>query len=411
MEFSNLSLMVLFVLISSVLTAKTHIIDGREANISRKEEDDEKLERQLQILNKKPIKTIMTKSGDTIDCINIHKQSAFDHPLLKDHKIQMVPSSFTEDFISYKNISTSISRDSKINNEFQNKRCPPGTIPVRRTKKNDLLNAQNLLRKTDPVDTNAYTLSHMNHHFVSVEELSEGKSYFGGGANISIHGLELNSDEFSTAQIWIQNGPPELLNSIEFGWMTYPKLFGDFRSRLFGYWTTDAGKQTGCFNMLCPGFVQVHGEITFGENIDPISVYGEDAWVMSFQVRRDPQTGNWWLIVDGINIGYWPKEIFTHLANNASVIRYGGIAGAKYQMPTPPMGNGYLPQLQDFLKTAYMTRMKYVDEKGQFVNINPYGVQSKQDTTLDCYNILFAGNLGSDWEISMAFGGPGGMCP
>ncbi|RZC89575.1 hypothetical protein C5167_027117, partial [Papaver somniferum] len=157
---------------------------------------------------------------------------------------------------------------------------------------------------------------------------------------MSVHGLELNSGEFSTSQIWIQNGPSETLNSIEFGWM-------------------------------------------------------------------DLQTGNWWLTVDDITIGYWPKEIFTHLANNALVIRYGGIAGTKSQRTTPPMGNGYLPQLQNFLKTAYMTRMKYVDEKGQFVNINPYGAQTKQDTTSNCYNILFVGNLGADWEISMAFGGPG----
>ncbi|KAI3837136.1 hypothetical protein MKX03_022185 [Papaver bracteatum] len=410
MEYSNLNLMMLFVLTSFILTAKTQIIYGREASTSINGEEYVKLERQLQTLNKKPIKTIVTKFGDTIDCINIHKQPAFDHPLLKDHKIQMVPTSSPED-TSNKNISTTIFQDSKIDNGFRNKRCPLGSIPIRRTKKQDLVNARKFLGKADQIHTDGYKVSHMNHHFVSVEELSERKTYFGGAANMSVHGLELNSDEFSTSQIWIQNGPSEKLNSIELGWMAYPTLFGDNSSRLFGYWTADGSKQTGCFNMLCPGFVQVHSEISFGADFDPISVYGEDACVVSFQVHRDPPTGNWWLIVDGINIGYWPKEIFTHLAGNASVIRYGGITGAKSQMPTPPMGNGYLPQLQDFLKTAYMTRMKYADEKGQFVNINPYGVQTKQDTTLDCYNILFAGNLGSDWEISMAFGGPGGMCP
>ncbi|KAI3837399.1 hypothetical protein MKX03_026827 [Papaver bracteatum] len=299
----------------------------------------------------------------------------------------MVPSSSPED-TSNKNISTTIFQDSKIDNGFQNKRY--------------LVNAQKFLGKADQIHTDGYTVPHMNHHLLFL---------FAKFGVVSVHGFELNSDEFSTSQIWIQNGPPEKLNSIEFGWMAYPTFFGDNRSRLFGYWTADGSKQTGCFNMLCYGFVQVHSEISLGADFDPISVYGEDAWVVSFQVYRDPKTGNWWLIVGGITIGYWPKEIFTYLANNDLVIRYGGIAGPKTQMPTPPMGNGYLPQLQDFLKTAYMTRMKYVDEKGQFVNLNPYGVQTKQDTTLDCYNILFAGNLGANWEISMAFGGPGGMCP
>ncbi|KAI3901895.1 hypothetical protein MKW92_020982, partial [Papaver armeniacum] len=123
----------------------------------------------------------------------------------------------------------------------------------------------------------------------------------------------------------------------------------------------------------------------------------------------DPQTGNWWLIISD-TIGYWPKEIFTHLANNASIIRYGGIAGATPQTPSPPMGNGYLPQLQDYLKTANMMNMKYINKEGKTVNLNPYGVQTKHDTSVDCYNILFAGNLGGDREITMAYGGPGGMC-
>ncbi|KAI3881014.1 hypothetical protein MKX03_037592 [Papaver bracteatum] len=172
----------------------------------------------------------------------------------------------------------------------------------------------------------------------------------------------------------------------------------------------DNRKQTGCFNMLCSGFVQVHREVFLGALIESLSIYGKDSRVLPVKVYRDPKTGNWWLITIKI-IGYWPKEIFTHLTNNASILRYGGIAGAKPQTPAPPMGNGYLPQLKDYNKTAFMAEMKYVNGKGQSVNLNPYGRQTKQDATLDCYNILFAGNIGGEWEITMAFGGPGGMCP
>ncbi|KAI3862450.1 hypothetical protein MKW92_005877, partial [Papaver armeniacum] len=125
----------------------------------------------------------------------------------------------------------------------------------------------------------------------------------------------------------------------------------------------------------------------------------------------DPKTGNWWLIISETIIGYWPKEIFTHLVNNASIIRYGGIAGERPQAPASPMGNGYLPQLQDYMKTAFMRKMKYVDEKGQTVNINSDSILTKRNTAFDCYNILFAGNIGGEWETSMAFGGPGGTCP
>ncbi|MCL7030323.1 hypothetical protein MKW94_003391 [Papaver nudicaule] len=408
MECSNVGLLVFFVLIFFVVTTKTQSINGEKASIYVREEEDMELERQLKILNKKPITTISTKYGDTIDCIDIYKQPAFDHPLLKNHKIQMVPSTILEETTS-QNIPSSIFWDSKLDNGFQNERCPQGTVPIRRTKKEDLLNAQYLLQKTYPMQTNSYTLSPVNHHFVSVEEFNEGKTYFGSAAEISVHGFALNDNQFSTAQIWIQNGPTEKINSIEFGWMTYPALFGDNRSRTFGYWTSDGHQQTGCFNVLCPGFVQVNKDLFLGAKINHVSVYGEDPWLLDFKVHRDQETGNWWLTTDRV-IGYWPKEIFTHLANNASIIRYGGVAGAKPQTPTPPMGNGYLPQLQDYSKTAFMSSMKYVNEKGQTVNINPDRIQTKYDTTLNCYNILFAGNIGGEWEISMAYGGPGGMC-
>ncbi|OMO99228.1 hypothetical protein CCACVL1_03883 [Corchorus capsularis] len=48
------------------------------------------LERQLEVLNKSAIKTFQAKDGDIIDCIDINKQPALDHPLLKNHKVQVL---------------------------------------------------------------------------------------------------------------------------------------------------------------------------------------------------------------------------------------------------------------------------------------------------------------------------------
>ncbi|CAI8583558.1 unnamed protein product [Vicia faba] len=53
--------------------------------------EDLELERQLNILNKPPIKSIHTMSGYIVDCVDINKQPAFDHPLLKNHKLQKKP--------------------------------------------------------------------------------------------------------------------------------------------------------------------------------------------------------------------------------------------------------------------------------------------------------------------------------
>ncbi|KAI3907240.1 hypothetical protein MKW92_025244 [Papaver armeniacum] len=154
----------------------------------------------------------------------------------------MVPSSIPEETIS-KNISSSIRRGIQIDNGFRNERCPSGTVPIRRTRKEDLVNAQYLLQKINSNRTNSYTLSLMNFH-------------------------------------------------------------------------ADSYRRTGCFNVLCPGFVQVSKKLFLGVIMHPVSVYGKELWEMSSKVYRDPKTGNWWLIISETIIGYWPKEIFTHLGKD-----------------------------------------------------------------------------------------------
>ncbi|KAK7813939.1 hypothetical protein CFP56_004133, partial [Quercus suber] len=46
------------------------------------------IQRKLKRLNKPALKTIKSPDGDIIDCVDIKKQPAFDHPLLKNHTIQ-----------------------------------------------------------------------------------------------------------------------------------------------------------------------------------------------------------------------------------------------------------------------------------------------------------------------------------
>ncbi|KAH0977327.1 hypothetical protein GBA52_027046 [Prunus armeniaca] len=58
--------------------------------LSAPTEEALELERELQSLNKPPVKTIQL-DGDIIDCADINHQPALDHPLLKNHKIQLRP--------------------------------------------------------------------------------------------------------------------------------------------------------------------------------------------------------------------------------------------------------------------------------------------------------------------------------
>ncbi|KAL0007352.1 hypothetical protein SO802_008854 [Lithocarpus litseifolius] len=79
-------------------------------------EEELELERQLKLINKPPVKSIQSEFGYIVDCVDINKQLAFDHPLLKDHKIQERPSfslrgtknDTKEDLIAIRSLSSSI---------------------------------------------------------------------------------------------------------------------------------------------------------------------------------------------------------------------------------------------------------------------------------------------------------------
>ncbi|XP_077223833.1 protein neprosin-like isoform X2 [Tasmannia lanceolata] len=78
--------MLLLVAILSVLILRNHEVEGGR-NLTR--EEDLELEKQLKLLNKPAIMSIETEDGDIFDCVDFYKQPAFDHPLLKNYKLQV----------------------------------------------------------------------------------------------------------------------------------------------------------------------------------------------------------------------------------------------------------------------------------------------------------------------------------
>ncbi|KAI3941304.1 hypothetical protein MKW92_033535 [Papaver armeniacum] len=383
-------------------------IEAQGRKYALPDEEDMELENQLKVLNKPPIKSFQTKSGDILDCIDIYKQPAFDHPLLQNHKIQMKPNFKREVEI---NADTPVDHVVEFKTKFglPNIRCPPSTVAIRRTKKKDLVNTKYLSSSFTTYSTT--NIPYKPYHFVSVEP-SAGQIYYGGKTTVTTENPIVGPDQFSTAQIWVQNGPVEEINSIELGWAVHPMLFGDNNTRLFSRWTADGFKNTGCYNMLCPGFVQIHPEYHFGTTITPASIYGVVSYGFTYSVRRDPQSGNWWFILGGSDesIGYWPKELFTHMRSNASVIRYGGIAGGKIKNQTPQMGNGHFATWET-TKSCNMRGMKIYNYKGEPKLFLASRVKLRQDTTTKCYDQKFWGWDPDQFGLTVSFGGPGGNCP
>ncbi|KAI3893423.1 hypothetical protein MKW92_045379 [Papaver armeniacum] len=118
---------------------------------------------------------------------------------------------------------------------------------------------------------------------------------------------------------------------------------------------------------------------------------------------------------DKTPIGYWPKELFTHLPYGA-LVRFGGVAGAELDVPSPPMGNGHLPTNAYIMEeTGFMRYLQILDENGGTSYFGNSAVIKKDlDTRSDCYDIIFRKygfrKRRKHGYNSMIFGGPGGNC-
>ncbi|GAU49539.1 hypothetical protein TSUD_74180 [Trifolium subterraneum] len=142
--------------------------------------------------------------------------------------------------------------------------------------------------------------------------------------------MPTGSMKLITSSVIVESGPRAELNSIHAGVGVRPDIYRDSQLRLTTQWTAFGSAHSGCSDNQCPGFVQVTRDKRFylGSVGTPGTRVGAPSKLFLFtKIQRDRSTGNWWLIVDEIDqvhVGYWPKEIFTHLRTGASKVRFGG---------------------------------------------------------------------------------------
>ncbi|CAL4992520.1 unnamed protein product [Urochloa decumbens] len=215
----------------------------------------------LKRINKHPVASIQSPDGDIIDCVHISRQPAFDHPLLKNHIIQMRPSMHPSGLYDESNIA-SITQTWHENGE-----CPEDTIPIRRIREEDVMRASSVTMYGKKMRGSISTFVSMddplndvtNGHEYGVAYGTGDNEYFGTEMTINLWQPTPESGDFSLSQLWITAGSygNQDLNTIEAGWQ--------------------------------------------GSN-----------------------THNWWLQVGGTNLGYWPSSIFTRLTSSASAVEWGG---------------------------------------------------------------------------------------
>uniref|UniRef100_A0A0D3BPQ9 Neprosin PEP catalytic domain-containing protein n=1 Tax=Brassica oleracea var. oleracea TaxID=109376 RepID=A0A0D3BPQ9_BRAOL len=189
------------------------------------------VEKLLKLLNKPARKSIKSEDGDIIDCVPIHSQPAFDHPLLKNHTIQMRPSFIPESTSMY--IKTNPTQV-----WHKNGRCPENTVPIRRTKKEDILRSKSNESFGKKTTSSVPEDNLSNNHEYAIMNSRRGK-YFGTKflVNVWKPEVQVRSNEFSLAQTWLASGDGANINTIEAGLQVYPDIYGDNNTRLFVFWT------------------------------------------------------------------------------------------------------------------------------------------------------------------------------
>ncbi|ESQ47435.1 hypothetical protein EUTSA_v10028179mg [Eutrema salsugineum] len=125
------------------------------------------------------------------------------------------------------------------------------------------------------------------------------------------------------------------------------------------------------------------------------------------------KTKNWWvsqILPDKsrIEVGYWPKELFNLLGDDADMVGFGGIVISDPKGPSPPMGNGHLPNEHTH---AYVIRMNVIDSNYTTIGAN----LTTLDPLLDSkkyYGVRYIGyvdeEVGVAGPVAMSYGGPGG---
>ncbi|KAH9776288.1 hypothetical protein KPL71_006661 [Citrus sinensis] len=329
----------------------------------------------LKKINKPAVKTIQSPDGDVIDCVLSHLQPAFDHPELRGQKPLDPPARPKGD-----------EREETATESLQlwtdsGESCPEGTVPIRRTTEKDILRASSIKRFGRKLRRHVRRDSTGGGHEHAVVFVN-GEQYYGAKASLNV---------------WTPRVSPE--------------LYGDNYPRFFTYWTTDAYQATGCYNLLCSGFVQTNNKIAIGAAISPRSSYNGRQFDIGLMIWKDPKHGHWWLQFGSrLLVGYWPAFLFSHLRSHASMVQFGGeIVNSRSSgfHTSTQMGSGHFAG-EGFRRAAYFRNLQVVDWDNNLLPLTNLHLLADHS---NCYDIRQGRN--NVWGTYFYYGGPGrnNRCP
>ncbi|RWW81012.1 hypothetical protein BHE74_00010623 [Ensete ventricosum] len=370
---------------------------------------------------------LQSEDGDTIDCVDVYKQPAFDHPQLKHHTIQMRPS---DEHFGRRGVASCRSSVRMPAQVWQRSgSCPNGTVPILRVQERHLLNA--------PSITN---YGRKPRKGITELEVRVANQSVAAGVE-GLHAVHLRTPSFLHVShqldiIWLTNGEYNNSDSIEVGWMVsasapttrfsctgryaffllhllLPILSHERRVKaLFqSIEQADSGKTTGCFNLLCAGFVQTSSEIALGGSFSAVSTFDGRQYEFLVNVWRDFDNGRWWLMYgENVTVGYWPVSLFRGLSKTATVVVFGGDVYSPRMKQSPhtatAMGSGSFSS-EHFGRAAFIGKPRIKDYSGEYKYPYPFGTLSTQTSCYSAEN--YADILWT--EPLFYYGGPGRSYP
>lgn len=220
------------------------------------------------------------------------------------------------------------------------------------------------------------------------------------------------SSEFSLSQIWVTEGGGQ--ETVEAGWQVYRNrhILNPKDPYFFIYSTQDGYNQTGCYDLTCNDFVQTNNAVVIGGRWTNQSVVGGAQYSTPILIQKDGTTGHWWIAVDGVYAGYYPRTLYdtNGIRDQAALVDFGGEIVNTWpsgRHTKTDMGSGYKPSA-GFGYAAYQRTIRYVNTSNQYAT--PSLIETRTDS--GCYDIDTFYASGA-WKTHFYFGGEGygAACP
>ncbi|KAI3924188.1 hypothetical protein MKW98_032389 [Papaver atlanticum] len=354
----------------------------------------------MKAVNKAIIKTIKVENDEIIDCYDIYRQPSLNHPFLHNHTIQMRPSSYPK---GMKTDNLGTLQLTQILHKYGS--CLLGTIPIRRKGKNynpALLRKHHYPRlspyktsvtshSNDTADDSTEDSGDQNMYLLQYATIKVVGNFLGAQAKINLWKPYVEKNGLSISQIWVVTEDKNT-NTIEVGWEVCQNLYGDDRTRFFLLWTADGYTDTGCYNLLCDGFVHTASNVSLDCSFSDVSTFNGSQKDVTFSIHKDQSSGHWWVQLQGIPIGYYPSSLFDELSKEAT------------RHTSTQMGSGHFPSDGGLKTSSYFNWVQVVDENNMMKD--PENVETYV-TNPNCYDLkIDNGNYDTN-GYTFYYGGPG----